>query len=1235
MDKNYYIGLDMGTSSVGYAAADESYGLLRYKGEPVWGVELFDEAENAQSRRAARTARKRLNRRQQRVQLVKELFAAEIAMKDEGFYRRIEESALLREDAQEPYCLFNSPDYTDKDYHTDYPTIHHLIDELMTDKTPHDVRLVYLAVVWLTAHRGHFLAEVSKSEIAKLTDFEYVYNNMAECFGRRDVMTPWDEASRDRLEEILKMELSCSKKYALLKKEVSSFVKDKDASDINSEVFFKLISGSKVSAAKLFADREDYEEIDAFSLDSDDEVIAEVCAKLDDSDAELITAAKGLYDWALLVHILNGKESISKAKIAAYNSHKQDLNWLKETVKKYSPEKYNGLFRDENAKAGYGKYISVPKTREDFFKGVKRILEGIAPEESDKKSIAEALERISLGGFLPLQVNTDNRVIPYQLYWYELDCILKNAEGYLPFLAERDEKGRSVSDKLRMVFEFRVPYFVGPLNRNSKNSWFERREGMTGRIYPWNIEDIVDYDKSEEEFIRKMTNKCTYLPNESVLPKDSLLYHKFTVLNELNNLKIDDQPITVSLKQELYDVSRDTGEAVSIIQAMWDTNCNLMELLSDKHSFIRQVREETEQYYGGKDMSVDAIMADMYLPNPVKRCVCRADRIVKDIISVMGHKPEKIFIEMTRGGDDKSSGNKDERRTKSRLQQILALYDKCSNEDVKELRRQLEEMGDSANSRLQSIPLFLYYMQLGKCMYSGRSIELSELSTRYNKDHIYPQALVKDDSILNNLVLVDSTINGEKKDNLISPEIRQNMRSFWEKLKAAGLITEEKFKRLTRSEPFSDDEKWGFVNRQLTETSQSAKAAAEIFNRLYPDVKIVYVKSRLASEFRHKFGCLKSRAFNDLHHAKDAYLNIVAGNVYYSRFTEKWFLNNMKNNNSVSHKPEVVYKKTITIDGKLIWDGEDMLKKVIKTVANNHVHMTKYSFCKNHGQNGGFFNQNPLAKAPGLIPRKKGLDTEKYGGYDGATITYFMLVKYTEEKKSDIMIMPVRLLDSKGMLENEETAGAYARECISRIKGKAVKDISFPLGLRKLKINTVFSVDGFRFCLAGSSDKGKRIIAQPFMSFTADVKWNDYMKRLEGFTGKLSENEQYIYDPEYDKVTEEENIQLYDMYIDKLKNTVYSKRPNNCLDILINGRESFTELDVKEQARTIMAIHQLFGRVSGGCDLRSIGGKERSGATLIRSCLSNWAKNYSDVRIIDSTHTGLREHRSENLLKLL
>ena len=80
-----------------------------------------------------------------------------------------------------------------------------------------------------------------------------------------------------------------------------------------------------------------------------------------------------------------------------------------------------------------------------------------------------------------------------------------------------------------------------------------------------------------------------------------------------------------------------------------------------------------------------------------------------------------------------------------------------------------------------------------------------------------------------------------------------------------------------------------FINRQLVETRQSTKVVAQLLKEMYPNAEIVYVKAGLVSEFRQTYELVKCRAVNDLHHAKDAYLNIVVGNVYHERFNRQWF----------------------------------------------------------------------------------------------------------------------------------------------------------------------------------------------------------------------------------------------------------------------------------------------------------------------------------------------------------
>ena len=81
----------------------------------------------------------------------------------------------------------------------------------------------------------------------------------------------------------------------------------------------------------------------------------------------------------------------------------------------------------------------------------------------------------------------------------ELNKILENAVRFYPFLEKIDEDGYSVSQKIKEIFRFRIPYFVGPINTYHKekggNSWAVRIGNNTDKIYPWNFSKKIDFSK--------------------------------------------------------------------------------------------------------------------------------------------------------------------------------------------------------------------------------------------------------------------------------------------------------------------------------------------------------------------------------------------------------------------------------------------------------------------------------------------------------------------------------------------------------------------------------------------------------------------------------------------------------------------------------------------------------------------------------------------------------------------
>ena len=141
-------------------------------------------------------------------------------------------------------------------------------------------------------------------------------------------------------------------------------------------------------------------------------------------------------------------------------------------------------------------------------------------------------------------------------------------------------------------------------------------------------------------------------------------------------------------------------------------------------------------------------------------------------------------------------------------------------------------------------------------MYCGEPIDLASINNEeyYDIDHIWPQSYVKDDSILNNKVLVHSKENSEKEDKYPLPaEWRSRMRPFWEMLRENKLITEEKYKRLVRTTGFTDDEKLDLSTVSWSKPG-SRQSGYRILRQSYPDSEIVFVKAGLVSDFRHEYG---------------------------------------------------------------------------------------------------------------------------------------------------------------------------------------------------------------------------------------------------------------------------------------------------------------------------------------------------------------------------------------------
>ena len=338
---DYFLGLDIGTGSVGWAVTDTDYNLVKINRKKAWGSVLFETSEGAEKRRVNRCSRRRHKREKERLNLLRELFEEEIQKVDKGFFLRMKESRYVFQDKrdelgqkpQTPYSLFADENYTDVDYHREFPTIYHLRKALMFEDKKFDVRLVYLAIAHILKNRGHFLKNMGSEDInldfaESFNDLMVNWNNiMAEDETQRIEVK--DEALRG-IEEILKDTKSVK---SVKKQNIISMLNNSDSS---VKELVSLIVGGKVSLSKLFGKKE-YEELEINKICFDEvsyEENEEYFIVNTEDYYEIIAAAKNVYDWMILSNILKGDESgyISVAKVKNHEKHREDLHILKKAV---------------------------------------------------------------------------------------------------------------------------------------------------------------------------------------------------------------------------------------------------------------------------------------------------------------------------------------------------------------------------------------------------------------------------------------------------------------------------------------------------------------------------------------------------------------------------------------------------------------------------------------------------------------------------------------------------------------------------------------------------------------------------------------------------------------------------------------------------------------------------------------------------------------------------------------
>ncbi len=1318
---SYDLGIDLGTTSVGFSAVDENGEVLKRKGKKIIGVRLFDEASTAEARRLARGTRRRYIRRKNRIKYLRELIGKEVIKYDKEFFTKLNESFLHECDREvkneNKGNIFTDVNFNDKDYYKKYPTVFHLRKHLMNTKDKEDIRLVYLAIHHTIKYRGNFLYEgdfdTSKGLIQCIDDLFLRVQTLFTKETYEDI-----DNIKEKYIDILENEKINNKfKESELKKLIK--INNKTEKSIYENII-KAILGYKMDFSKLFN-----MQIETTNKSFKEEINEdEVKGLIGDDNYIIYDDLFKIYSMLSLNEILKNCSYISEAMCRSYRKYGDDLKLLKDVYKSYT-DKYYAMFKEGFYATNYKNEKNVLYNKIKVDLGIKKL------KKDEMENLSNVLkyiyDEINNNNFLVRQNTTDNVIIPHQLHLKELEKIIDNQGEHYEVLKNNKEK-------IISILKFKLPYYVGPLNSNKKNNqvfaWSERIE--KGEIKPWNFKHKINIDKSAEDFINRMRNKCTYLINEDTLPKNSLINMEFNLLNELNKITINHKLISSDLKvsvindlfkkrkkvtktalkkylieqhnfdKEIYikGFQSEDGFASSlssyidftnILNEIIENNKEMIEniilwltIFNDKEIIERKIianyeeelsREEVSKivklkYNGWSRISrklIDGIQTQnfetildimrksnknfmqvvnyddikekikkesvvetsgkitmehinkLYGSPALKRGIYQTVKIIEEIIKVVGNEPKNIYIEFARHEDKKV-------RVPNRVKTLQKAYlnlEKLTDEYNKTLQNKLAKAKDNKDLGLNSEMMYLYYIQNGKCMYTGKSITEEDLSTRCHIDHILPQCYVKDDS-LENKALVLSTENTRKSDSLLlTNDVIDLRKAWWNNLYKSNLIGAKKYRNLIRKN-INDDDIEKFTARQLVETRQMSKHIATLLSEHYSNNKIntevKIIRANLVSNFRKKYDLYKIRELNEYHHAFDAYLTSVVGKMIEIKYPklektlkyDDYIKFKQKSKMNYGYVVDSLEKEKVDKHGEIIWSKEifdNYLKTITKVLNYKNILVTK----KKEVAIGDFYNINPVSKEKARIQLKQGLDIKKYGGYTGENPQYYVAIQFEDKKKikSTLIGIPRQKVSSIG--RDDDKLLHYITEEVGYKNVKIIKKIS--------KFQKII-FDGHLYYLASVSKRG----AELYNAKNLIVNDKKIEKIIYAITHKEAKSK-HSKNKLYEEYTYEDVKSVFDYLLNKLENEY--KIFKNEIEKIKTYKKNEDNEDKEEKeilSKIILSMLQIMSIKSTQLDFKAY-----------KDNLSNTASDMGRIRgkrlslekivFIDESVTGLHERK--------
>lgn len=1346
MDKDYYLGLDIGTDSVGWALTDSDYNLLRLKGKTAWGARIFDSAKDSKERRSFRSKRRRTQRRNYRVNLINDLFFDVLSKVDETFLLRLKESNLVLEDKSNKefkYPLFKEKDL-EKEFYKKYPTIYHLRKDqyLNKDEAFKDIRYLYLTVHHIIKYRGNFLKDgeinLKKFDYSILDNINVIMNNLyLSSFEEDEEPESITFLEKDKYQDfincLLDKHTNKTEKKKIINELIYPFKESKKMKLISDKLFKTLLVLGSVDIKELV--NQDVEVKIEFN-DTFEQTLSSYQGSLGEL-YDLFYDIRKIYTYIYVSMSKGNHDTMSEAYVSTFDEHKKDLRILKDLLievdnklglkgeKRYYYQVFKKVAESSNKKDQINNYQRFIK---DNYSGIHATLDEFNIflnklfKKDEFKNVAEKLPNyqyifdkcINEERFLARVSDISNSSIPHQLHLEELRKILNNAKKHFPNFVN-DE----LINKIVTLFKFRVPYFVGPLSKND-NAYSNIVRNSSENITPFNFNQVINLEKTKEKFINQRLNYCSYLFNEFVLPKNSIIYMDYVNLNRLNSLTINNSKISQDVKLDLfnnlikrnfkttingiakylknhYEVYAKDGVSISginsnddfnstsrallykifeidvdkeeldldlceeiikimtiykdaredgaefihkkypnlsknvirkifslnfsgrgrlskklltgiynvdqngevgsetILEVLYNTTLNFEQVLhNEKYNFLVAIDNYNDYLRGESSKTNEEFINEKIdsMPALMRRSVIQSLGIINEIRQITKKDPSKITIEVTRKDDIKKETISRRKELQNFLDSIIK--DKKVSDYFKSKATNIKEELDEKikdDKALKGKHLYLYVKQLGIDLYTGKQMNIEGvLNGEYDLDHIIPKSLKPGDDSLDNLVLVSKEANQKVKRDIypiaLIPKIRENkdVIACWKFLHSKGMISKEKYYRLTRDTEISEDELNDFITRQINVVNYSNVVLKDILKILLPNTEVIFSKSTYPSYAREVLQVPKIRDLNDTHHAVDAYLNVVTGTLLMKRFGNMRLIKAKKAQEERIKRGEVIATKD-----KISFNLKEYLKNKFETlgekVKNNCLrHDMLLTFKLSYGDDH-YYKQTIFKKGGNsLIPihtknNSPFIDTNKYGGYSNIRYEYMVIVTNLKNHKRKIISIPHLFID---LYTNKETL-------IEKLKEVYNLGNSYILDLNdKIYNNTKIICDGCAY-LINTNEKERvklKLASNIFLSYKNLLNLNKLLileKRNDIDTKSKIEVSFYTDKNETNlvRISKLENLNIAQELIEISKQKRFDFYSNKA-DFLRNyDLNKFMEKDIRDQLIEIKNMLYVFNRGNG------------------------------------------------------